>query len=175
MNTAAVLPCEERCVCKCHGSESVFTCDTFTSILHYFQLLQKWFTSPPRQNFWLDLFFWFLCLSCCSAAEGGRERGQKEGWKGGCLTWNDVMHGGVWPGRGSDALAGADGVQWRLVGGGADSSAGSGVTGSLSNGGSGGSTGSSAGMMTSIPWCSGAERNLGHCFGNQGGGRSADE
>lgn len=25
----------------------------------------------------------------------------------------------------------------------------------------------------SIPWCSGAERNLGHCFGNQGGDRSA--
>lgn len=29
-------------------------------------------------------------------------------------------------------------------------------------------------MTTSIPWCSGAERNLGRCFGNQGGGRSAD-
>lgn len=48
-----------------------------------------------------------------------------------------------------------------------------GVTGSLSNGGSGGSTGSSVGMMN-IPWCSGVERNLGHCFGNQGGGRCAD-
>lgn len=49
-----------------------------------------------------------------------------------------------------------------------------GLTGSLSNGGSGGSTGSSAGRTTSIPWRSGTERNLGHCFGNQGGGRSAE-
>lgn len=29
-------------------------------------------------------------------------------------------------------------------------------------------------MTTSIPWCSGTEWNLGRCFGNQGGGRSAD-
>lgn len=49
---------------------------------------------------------------------------------------------------------------------------GSGVTGGLSNGGSGGSTGSSVGMM-SILWCFGTERNLGHCFGNQGGGQCA--
>ena len=48
------------------------------------------------------------------------------------------------------------------------------MTGSLSNGASGGSTGSSAGTMTSIPWCSGAAWNLGRCFGNQGGSRSAD-
>lgn len=44
----------------------------------------------------------------------------------------------------------------------------------LSNGGSGGSTGSSAGLMMSIPWCSGVEWNLGHCFGNQGGSQSAE-
>lgn len=43
----------------------------------------------------------------------------------------------------------------------------------LSNGGSDGSTGSSAGTLSSIPWCSGAERNLGRCFGSQGAGRSA--
>lgn len=79
----------------------------------------------------------------------------------------------VWLGQGNNALGGADGVQWCLAGREVESSAGLGVTGSLSNGGSGGSTGSSVGMM-SIPWCSGAERNLGHCFGNQGGGRCAD-
>lgn len=48
------------------------------------------------------------------------------------------------------------------------------MTRSLSNGGSGGSTGSSAGLMMSIPWCSGVEWNLGRCFGNQGGSQSAE-
>lgn len=55
-----------------------------------------------------------------------------------------------------------------------NSSAGSGVTGSVSNGVSGGYTGSSAGMMMSIPWCSEAGWNLGRCFGNQDGSQSAD-
>lgn len=48
------------------------------------------------------------------------------------------------------------------------------MTGSLSNGGTGGNTGSSAGMTTSIPWCSGSEWNLGRCFGNQDGNWSAE-
>lgn len=55
-----------------------------------------------------------------------------------------------------------------------EGSPGSGVTWRLSNGGSGGSNGSSAGTMTSIPWCLGAEWNLGCCFGNQGGSQRAE-
>lgn len=58
------------------------------------------------------------------------------------------------------------------MGGGASCCLGVGCCG-LSNGGSGENTGSSAGMPWSIPWCSGAVRNPGHCFGSPGAGQSA--
>lgn len=103
--------------------------------------------------------------------EGGFEKG--EWW-----TWNDITHRGR-----SNWDVVADGVRRHLMrllrvcwrgGWGGGSSAGSGGTRSLSNGGSGGCTVSSPGTTTSIPWCSGAGWNLGRCFGNQGGSWSAD-
>lgn len=82
---------------------------------------------------------------------------------------NDVlcgMKGWREEGRRSDLWSG------KSVGGGTSCWLGVGCCG-LSNGGSGENTGSSAGMLWSIPWCSGAVRNPGHCFGSPGAGQSA--
>lgn len=100
----------------------------------------------------------FLYVAALLRAASNEVKGRKR------LTWNDVIHIG-----GFDQDEG----ETCPVGRGADSSASSVVTGGLSNGGSGG-TGSSAGRKMSIPWCSGAEMTLGHCFGNPGGGQNAE-
>lgn len=148
MNRAAILPREERCVCKCRGSESVWCPHLYRTSL----------TSPARPGLVFIFFcFWFLwsfafMLQCRqrSKGEGGSEWCKcEDGGTGEVLTrWWDVCRGWGWGG----SPGGRDG---------------------LSNDGFGGSTGNSAVMMTCIPWCSGAEWNLGRCFGNQGGSRSA--
>lgn len=89
MNTAAILPLEERCVCKCHGSESV--CDAFTSILQFFfQLFLKMFHQPNEaEHVGLLLFFGsYVCLpSCQTAMEGCQVKGGER------RSWNDVVEG----------------------------------------------------------------------------------
>lgn len=61
MNTAAIIPRQERCVCKCHGSESV--CVTPSHLSTLFSVVLQIVHQPHGAQLLASFFFfWFLCL-----------------------------------------------------------------------------------------------------------------
>lgn len=107
LNTAAILPGEERCVCKCHGSESVCETPWHLSYTFFFPVDLKVFQRADEAEFVFSLdFVWFLCssafvLQCRWRLSGERSKVRavwKEGWLE--LEWcNEGTR--VQPGHGS--------------------------------------------------------------------------
>lgn len=84
MNRAAMVPLEEHCVCKCHGSECVAPSHIFYLTL---SVVLKMFLQPNEAELVLLLDFFlvpmFVAFMC-------RWRPMVEG---GWWSWNDVMEG----------------------------------------------------------------------------------